>query len=52
MKRNKAIYLDYFIDGNLLIPALFFSLEENDQLMDATFEGKLILKAKQRGKGA
>lgn len=52
MKRNKARHLDYFVDGKLLIPALFCSYEEMEQLIDAAFEGILIYKTRQRRRGA
>ncbi|MEB3103103.1 hypothetical protein [Ferviditalea candida] len=52
MKRNKARYLDYFIDGHVLIPALFLSFEEHENLLDAAFDGKLELRSKLRRRGA
>lgn len=52
MKRCKAIYLDYFVDGKVLIPAVFLTFEEDEELLSAAFEGKLILKTKDRRRGA
>jgi hypothetical protein len=52
MRRNKARYLDYFVDGQVLIPALFLSFEDHELLLDAAFNGKIIVKSKQRKRGA
>jgi hypothetical protein len=52
MKRNKARYLDYFIDGSVIFPALFLSFEDHETLLDAAFDGMLILKTKRRKRGA
>lgn len=52
MKRNKARYLDYFVDGQVLIPMLFLSFEEQDTLLDAAFDGMLVFKTKRRKRGA
>lgn len=52
MKRNKAKYLDYFVDGTVLIPALFLSFEDHEELLEAAFDGMLIVKSKRRRRGA
>lgn len=52
MKRNKARHLDYFVDGAVLIPALFLSLDDQFTLMDAAYDGMLIFKTKKRRRGA
>lgn len=52
MKRNKARFLDYFVDGPVLIPVLFLPFEEHETLLDAAFDGMLILKTKRRKRGA
>lgn len=52
MKRNKARYLDYFIDGRVLIPVLFLSFEDHEKLLNAAFDGKLELRIRRRKRGA
>lgn len=52
MRRNKARHLDYFIDGRVLIPALFLSFEDQGNLLDAAYDGKLEFKTKPRRRGA
>jgi hypothetical protein len=52
MKRNKAQYLDYFVDGTILIPALFLPFDEMDTLLDAAYDGMLEFKTKRRKRGA
>jgi hypothetical protein len=51
MKRCKACYLDYFVDGNVLIPAVLLTFEQMAGLLDAAYDGKISFVTKRR-KGA
>jgi len=51
MKPIMVPTIDYFVDGNVLIPALFLPLEQMKKLLDDAYDGKIIFVTKRR-KGA
>ena len=51
MKPIRLPTIDYFVDGNILIPAVLLPLEEMKKLLDDAYAGKIVFVTK-RKKGA
>ena len=51
MKPIRIPTIDYFVYGNVLIPAVLLPLEQMKRLLDDAYDGKIIFVTKRR-KGA